>query len=811
MSLAGASLARGVAPRRAGRPSTSTHRATRKSTVITRVVPDLPAAVDALTHIDVEVLNRALDDSGLHVLREMSPAKLYAATREALEPMLRLREFGQREDGTGELVSSIEWQGAIDVAVEALKAARERFIESKAFGAATAAFQTFGVAELLPEDAVGAALQAIAVSMAGVLAITNSGDEAEESAAAIGLARGGEADALPTTYDVAKIRAYWSRRPAAIAKRSGSLLADVMGWVLALLLDIQTGKVEKSSVERAGQLKDIIAKQGPAFVKVGQAVAIRSVLESLASLPKEGPLGQIQQGAEGFLPVLDVAAERFLEELDFGLEASNASRFEADMNSVPFVRGTIKVPHVFRSCSTGKVLTQEWVAGRKLTEIEASNTNKETREKLVETLLNSYMVQFLETGFLHADPHPGNFLLEDNGRLCILDYGMMTTISEEQRIAFVEYIAHLSAKEYDKTLGDLVNLGFVPPELANDPVSRSIVVPVLAETLETLYGTGGGITAKTDALNAQQSSRVGELSEKLDDLAKQYPLSLPPYFVLILRAFGTLEGLGLSVDSNYAIVDECFPYIARRLLSDDSPRMRAALRSFVYGGSDRLKVSRVKDIAGGFSKFTNSMGATESLTIEDAKVLSELDPATRDALSIVFSGEGNYLQDLVVEEAVRAADSLSRNGAAQAWQLLGSASPFATLATITPLALVPGLNASIFLSILASQNKDAIALTFDDKKNLALLRALVELAAGPSGGSVQSLDKIFAQLPGAANGVSRIETDSIRAILPTVAPGVQRMSNKFIEKFQQRLAERTRDDLSKFPIPGRTPSLQRGR
>jgi len=160
---------------------------------------------------------------------------------------------------------------------------------------------------------------------------------------------------------------------------------------------------------------------------------------------------------------------------------------------------------------------------------------------------------------------------------------------------------------------------------------------------------------------------------------------------------------------------------------------------------------------------------------------------------------------------VRAADSLSRNGAAQAWQLLGSASPFATLATITPLALVPGLNASIFLSILASQNKDAIALTFDDKKNLALLRALVELAAGPSGGSVQSLDKIFAQLPGAANGVSRIETDSIRAILPTVAPGVQRMSNKFIEKFQQRLAERTRDDLSKFPIPGRTPSLQRGR
>ena len=390
-------------------------------------------------------------------------------------------------------------------------------------------------------------------------------------------------------------------------------------------------------------------------------------------------------------------------------------------------------------------MTQEWVMGRKLTEIEASNTNAETREKLVETLLNSYMVQFLETGFLHADPHPGNFMLMDDGRLCILDYGMMTTITEQQRIAFVEYIAHLSAKEYDKTLEDLVNLGFVPRALADDPASREIVVPVLAETLETLYGSGGGITAKTDALNAQQSSRVGELSDKLDALSKEYPLQLPPYFVLILRAFGTLEGLGLSVDSNYAIVDECFPYIARRLLSDDAPRMRKALRSFVYGGSDRLKVSRVKDIAGGFSKFTNSMGATEASGMTaggDSR--GELDPATRDALAIVFSSDGNYLQDLVVEEAVRAADSLSRNGTVSVWQALRRASPFASLASLTPLALIPGLNAPILLSLLASQNESAISLTFEDKKNLALLRSVVDLI-GPRGVN-QSLRSILAKI-----------------------------------------------------------------
>lgn len=87
-------------------------------------------------------------------------------------------------------------------------------------------------------------------------------------------------------------------------------------------------------------------------------------------------------------------------------------------------------------------------------------------------------------------------MLMPDGRLCILDYGMMTEISEDQRYAFVEYMAHLTAREYDNTLDDLVRLGFVPAELGNDPEKRAIVAPVLAKTLETIYSTGGGMNKK---------------------------------------------------------------------------------------------------------------------------------------------------------------------------------------------------------------------------------------------------------------------------------------------------------------------------
>ena len=403
------------------------------------------------------------------------------------------------------------------------------------------------------------------------------------------------------------------------------------------------------------------------------------------------------------------------------------------------------------------------------------------------------------------------------------------------------------AKDEDRHPADLVNLGFVPPELASDPVNRAIVVPVLAETLETLYGSGGGITKKTDALNAQSASRVGELSDKLESLAKEYPLQLPPYFVLILRAFGTLEGLGLSVDENYAIVDECFPYVARRMLADDSPRMRAALQSFVYGSGDRLKVSRVRSIAAGFSEFTNNMGETEKAAAEAAVALAsrataaqststgaattsaksasmEIDAATRDALALVFSAEGNYLQDILVEEAVRAADALTRSAASGAWGLLGAGAPAAaTLGLLVrpgpfapPLALIPGLNAPILLSLVASQNDGAIKLTLDDKRNLALLRSIAELVSpefaqrlGRASATASRMDRVSGGGRGEGFGSdSTITVEEVvriagmmQEVAPTVAPGVRRMGGQFAEKFTARLVERSREDIAGLPAP----------
>lgn len=65
---------------------------------------------------------------------------------------------------------------------------------------------------------------------------------------------------------------------------------------------------------------------------------------------------------------------------------------------------------------------------------------------------------------------------------------------------------------------------------------------------------------------------------ELEALGNKYPFRVPPFFALVLRAFSVIEGIALTVDPDYAIVQECFPYIARRLLNDNDPRIKQALR-----------------------------------------------------------------------------------------------------------------------------------------------------------------------------------------------------------------------------------------
>jgi len=130
---------------------------------------------------------------------------------------------------------------------------------------------------------------------------------------------------------------------------------------------------------------------------------------------------------------------------------------------------------------------------------------------------------------------------------------------------------------------------------------------------------------------------------------------LPPYVLYVSRAFSTLEGIGLSINEDYSILQECYPYLASRLLKDDSPRAKNALRAMLIGSSTTGVINANK-----FFEMTENFESYESFSLSidnENEGRSKAQDALRD---LILSPEGNFVQDLLLEQAATVTDSLLR-------------------------------------------------------------------------------------------------------------------------------------------------------
>ena len=120
-----------------------------------------------------------------------------------------------------------------------------------------------------------------------------------------------------------------------------------------------------------------------------------------------------------FVALLDEFAPRFYGELDYVNECKNGLYFEKIMENIT----QVKVPRNYPALTTRRVHVAEWVEGEKLSQSDAGDVSS-----LVAVGMIAYLTQLLESGFFHADPHPGNMLRTPDGRLAILDFGLMTQV-----------------------------------------------------------------------------------------------------------------------------------------------------------------------------------------------------------------------------------------------------------------------------------------------------------------------------------------------------------------------------------------------
>ena len=144
--------------------------------------------------------------------------------------------------------------------------------------------------------------------------------------------------------------------------------------------------------------------------------------------------------------LLDEFASRFYQELDYIVECENGLRVERDMRVLP----RIVIPKNYPQYTARRVHTAQWIEGEKLSQSKADDVGA-----LVNLGVVAYLTQLLDTGFFHADPHPGNMMRTPQGELVILDFGLMTEVTEEQKYGMIEAIAHLIHRDYDRYAAQL--------------------------------------------------------------------------------------------------------------------------------------------------------------------------------------------------------------------------------------------------------------------------------------------------------------------------------------------------------------------
>jgi predicted unusual protein kinase regulating ubiquinone biosynthesis (AarF/ABC1/UbiB family) len=495
-------------------------------------------------------------------------------------------------------------------------------------------------------------------------------------------------------YDPEAIAAYYRWRPGRVVVRLCQVGVAMIRFLLALGWDHLTGQEERQRPRRAAQLRQLITRLGPTFIKVGQALSTRpdlvrrDYLEELTLLQDQLPpfpnelafalieqelgrpvgelyrelspepvaaasLGQVYRGRlpsgeevavkvqrPGLLPILtldlyilrrlahilqpwlpihmkddlslivDEFGEKLFEEIDYLNEACNAEKFADNFRNDP----TVKVPKIYWALSSHRVLTLEWIHGYKLTDASAVQKAGIPMRQFVQIGVRAGLRQLLEFGFFHADPHPGNLFLTPDGRLAYIDFGMMDQLTQEAKEQLADALVHLVNKDYTELARDFVRLGFLPPDTDITPI-----VPMLEWVWQEAVGT------------QIRDFRFKNATDSFSDLMYRYPFRVPAHFALIIRSLVTQEGIAMSLDPDFRIVDAAYPYVAQRLLTGETPEFRRRLLEVLFK-DNRFQWQRLESL------------------LAAAKGAEGMDwqPVLGSALSYLFSSEGQFLRHQLI-------------------------------------------------------------------------------------------------------------------------------------------------------------------
>lgn len=256
--------------------------------------------------------------------------------------------------------------------------------------------------------------------------------------------------------------------------------------------------------------------------------------------------------------LLEAWARGAYGELDYEAEAQNQDRFKRELE--PRMGGRVYVPEVDYELTRKRVLVTEWVPGPRL-----ADCPPDVVRTLVPVGVECFLAQLLDIGAFHSDPHPGN-LLVNNGRLVLIDFGLVAEIGRVSMDSMATACVHLISADYSALFDDLIALELLPPD-----ADKEAILPPLASVLQ--QGMRAGADIRRRARNFQA------ISDDLNKVFYEMPFQVPDYFALITRALAVLEGIALVGDPEFDIFWAAYPYALGKATAILGRRRTAGLLS----------------------------------------------------------------------------------------------------------------------------------------------------------------------------------------------------------------------------------------
>lgn len=261
------------------------------------------------------------------------------------------------------------------------------------------------------------------------------------------------------------------------------------------------------------------------IVKVSRPNIERIIEDDIYVLKKILPLAtrfidpNLRFSAEGMMAQF---IETVHEEMDYRVEAENLLTIKHNLTGDP----SVIIPDVFLELTTRHVLTMKYVPGVKITDIARLDEKGIDREKLVVRVHRLFFKMLLRHNIFHADPHPGNISVAEDGRLILYDFGMVGRLDNETRTRLIRLYLGMLDKDPERTVNVLIELRTLEPT-----VNRYIVERGIALSIESLYG------------QRVDSMEVKALVELANKTLSRFPFRLPKNLALYMRMSSILEGI----------------------------------------------------------------------------------------------------------------------------------------------------------------------------------------------------------------------------------------------------------------------------